>query len=259
MKTLEFATDLLAMTGASEVERHPDRVVQRTPSEPDFWFGNRVIFTDPPRDAGAALAQFHADFPDAGHVCIGWDMPNLPVETVNALFKGTDLAVEQCDALTLSGPLRDAPPPKGLTLRRFAAEDWQQSHEIALEIAMEEGVPLERHRAFLEGRAATRQSQIAESFAQRVGAFESGLLVGDMGVVWNASYIRYQDVQTRKSHRGRGIASALLGYALRVAREHAPDALPVIVADAESAAGRLYRRAGFALAETSVSASRPWK
>lgn len=256
MKSLEFATDLLAMRGASVVEHHRDRVVQRTPAEPDFWFGNRVIFTAPPTDAAAALARFHADFPHARHVCIGWDVPNLPLAPVRALFEGTGLTVEQGEVLGLAGAFNSRPPPEGIAFRAFRPDDWAQSHEISLEVAQDDGLPLDTHLAYLEARARTRQAQITAGFCQWFGAFEGDRLVGDMGVVFDADHIRYQVVQTRRSHRRRGIASALLGFALEWAQSRAPRAIPVIVADAEGEAGRIYRRAGFSLMETSLSAWR---
>lgn len=259
MKSLELTTDLLAMKGATEVETFPDRVIQRTPNEPDFWFGNRVIFTNPPKDAAAAIAQFRADLPEVRHICIAWDIPNLPVEPVRALFARTGVTVDEGDVLTLTGLLHPAPPPAGLTLRTFQPEDWAQSHDIGMGIAEEEGQSLTGHRSYLEGRAKTRKRQIEAGFAQWFGAFEGDLLVGDMGIVHDQRYIRYQLVQTRASHRRRGIATALLGFALDWARARAPQATPVIVADAGSDAGRLYRRAGFAPAETTLVALRAAK
>lgn len=257
MRSLEFETDFLAMSGASTIERHVDRVVQRTPGEPDFWFGNRVIFSAPPQSADAALAQFHADFPQAHHVCLGWDIPNLDAASVRRLFEGTGVRVDQGDVLTLTGALHRAAAPKGIELRFFGPDDWAQSHDIAMEVARDEGLPLENYRSYLKGRAATRRTQIEAGLAQWVGAFDGALLVGDMGIVRSDRLIRYQEVQTRESHRRRGIASALLGFALDWARARTPDATPVIVADAESDAGRLYRRWGFAPAETTVVAWRP--
>jgi len=256
MKSLELTTDLLAMKGATEIETRPDRVIQRTPGEPNFWFGNRVIFTAPPRDAATTIAQFKADLPEARHICIAWDIPNLPLAPVRALFDGTGVTVDEGDVLTLTGRLHPAPTPAGLTLRTFQPEDWAQSIDIGMAIAEEEGHLLADHRSYLEGRAKTRERQIEAGFAQWFGAFVGNLLVGDMGIVQDQRHIRYQVVQTRTSHRRRGIATALLGFALDWARARAPHATPVIVADAGSDAGRLYRRAGFAPAETTVIALR---
>lgn len=257
MKSLEFATDALVMTGVSVLEHHPDRIVQRTPSEPDFWFGNRVLFLKPPSNAEVALAQFHADLPEARHICISWDVPGLDPAPVSALFAGTGLEVEVGDTLTLSGPLQRVPVPEGIELRAFGPEDWAKSDEIAIAIARDEGRDYEGYAAYLARRAATRRDQIAAGLGQWFGAFDNDLLVGDMGIFFNESLIRYQHVQTRASHRGRGICSSLLVHALDWAGARAPEATPVIVADSGSAAGRLYRRAGFTQAETAVSAVRP--
>jgi ribosomal protein S18 acetylase RimI-like enzyme len=257
MKALEFETDLLVAAGRCEIERHPDRVIQRSPAEPDFWFGNRVIFTEPPGAAAPLIAQFHADLPHARHICIGWDIPDLPRADVEAVFAGSGLAVEQGDVLTLAGPVTRAAPPEGIVLRELRPGEEAQSIEIALADRAETAIPEAEYRAYLERRWATRRGQIAAGLGQWYGAFDGALLVGDMGVFHNARLIRYQSVQTRASHRRRGICTALLGHALEAARARAPEATAVIVADTGSAAGRLYRRAGFRLAETTVSAVRP--
>jgi len=256
MKILEIATDLMVMGECSLCEDHPDRIVQRTPDEPNFWFGNRVIFKEAPTDAQAAIAQFHADFPDAEHICLCWDVPDLSLEAVTRLFEGTDIPVDQGDALTLSGPIRRPPLPEGVTLRAFAGdEDWAQRIAIDLE-DRPENVSEADYLAYIENHVAKRRDEIAAGRGQWFGAFEGDVLLGDMGIFHDADLIRYQSVQTRESARRRGIASALLVVALDWAQARAPNALPVIVADAGSDAGRLYRRAGFALAQTNVAAYR---
>ncbi len=256
MRSLELATDRLVMIGASTFERHPDRTVQRTPAEPNFWFGNRVIFDVPPDNAEAALAQFHSDLPEARHVCLSWDVPNLPLDEVDAVFEGHGLTIEQGDVLALKGPIRRSAAPEGIVLRPLGDADWIQSEDIGFADAQDGGMPLEGYRDYLVQRDATRRTQIASGLGQWFGAFEGDLLVGDMGIFHDAALIRYQSVQTRKSHRRRGICSALLCHALDWAQSCAPEAVPVIVADADSDAGRIYRKAGFVLAETIVSAYR---
>ena len=77
-----------------------------------------------------------------------------------------------------------------------------------------------------------------------------------MGIFVGNGLARYQEVQTAESHRGRGIASALLVVAGRWARAKSEDVPLVIVADAGTPAGRLYRRMGFALAETLICATK---
>jgi len=256
MKVLEIATDLMVMGERSLCDDHPDRVVQRTPDEPNFWFGNRVIFKKAPTVAEAAIAQFHADFPEAEHICLCWDVPDLSLEAVTRLFEGTGIPVDQGDALTLAGPIRLPPPPEGVTLRAFERdEDWAQRIAIGMN-SRSANVSEADYLSYIENHMAKRRDEIAAGRGQWFGAFEGDVLLGDMGIFHDAQLIRYQSVQTRESARRRGIASALLVFALDWAQARAPKALPVIVADAGSDAGRLYRRAGFALAQTSVAAYR---
>ncbi len=258
MKSLEFATDLLVQAGQTDITYYDDRIVQTTPDEPNFWFGNRVIFSDPPTDAALLIAQFHRDLPAARHVCIGWDIPDLPLEEVTRVFEGTGLRVEQGDTLALRGALRRAPVPEGAWIRSFSSpSDWRQSAAIAKVHHMKDGLPEAELETYLHNKSISRQAQIANGLGQWYGLFYGNRLAGDMGIFHDDRLIRYQSVQTHEAFRRRGICAALLCVCLDWARSRAPKALPVIVAQADSDAGRLYRRAGFELAETTISAYRP--
>ena len=42
-RALELRTEVMLMDGVSTFEDRGDHVIQRTPGEPDFWEGNRLI------------------------------------------------------------------------------------------------------------------------------------------------------------------------------------------------------------------------
>ncbi|WP_424943533.1 GNAT family N-acetyltransferase [Aliiroseovarius crassostreae] len=258
LSCLEFASDMMVQRGQTHLQDLPDRVVQITQDEPNFWFGNRVIFRDPPKDAAALIAQFHHDVPDARHICLGWDIPQLSLAEVQAVCAGTGLIVQEGDTLTLPGTLTRAHMPEGVAFRPFTSDqDWSQSEAIAAVDLRLDGAPEAGMDAFLQSKTQARKAQIARGYGQWFGAFEGDQLLGDMGIFFDESLIRYQSVQTHTAHRRRGICSALLCHALDWARPRAPEALPMIVADAGSEAGRLYRRCGFVPTETTISAYRP--
>lgn len=260
MSSLEFATDLLVQSGQYKLETHEDRFVQTTPDEPNFWFGNRVMFRRVLANAQAHLDHFHADIPQTKHICIGWDIPGLDRKQIETMFDGAGLTIEQADILTLTGPLRRSEAPDGVTLRPFQApSDWQQSEAIAKAQHIDDGLPEAGLDTYLTGRSVTRQALITQGLGLWFGAFKGDILVGDMGIFHDQAHIRYQSVQTHKDHRRQGICAALLCACLDWAKARAPKALPVIVADADGDAGRLYRRAGFALAQTAIAAYRPPK
>jgi predicted GNAT family acetyltransferase len=77
-----------------------------------------------------------------------------------------------------------------------------------------------------------------------------------MGIFHDQKIARYQSVETRASHRKRGICSALLRHSALWALGRAPNADVLIVAEADSNAGRLYRNMGFAHAETIFGVAR---
>lgn len=258
MKSLEFATDLMVQDGQTEIQRFDDRFVQRTPEEPNFWFGNRVVFYDPPKSSGDLIDQFHADLPDAKHICISWDVPNLSLQSVKDVFAPTTLRIEEADVLALRQDLKRVDVPEGISIRPLhSASDWRQSEAIGRADLLKDNVPEAGIDSFLKNKSAARQSQISKGLGQWFGAFDGDTLAGDMGIFHNERLIRYQSVQTHEAYRRRGICSALLCASLDWAQGRALNAQPVIVAQADSDAGRLYRRAGFELAETTISAYRP--
>src|SRR3954452_20220779 len=66
---------MVRQLSGSSVEDRGDYVVVRTDSNPTFYWGNFLLFPEPPRagDPERWLARFAAEFPVAGHVAIGVD------------------------------------------------------------------------------------------------------------------------------------------------------------------------------------------
>jgi GNAT superfamily N-acetyltransferase len=138
-------------------------------------------------------------------------------------------------------------------VRQLDGSGWTQSLERA--VAGNEQQDPAAFREFAEQRVAARRVLSARGDAAFFGAFAGERLVAELGIVRCGSTARYQDVGTDAAHRRRGLARHLLGVAARWAEERACDRW-VIVAAADSDAGRLYRRAGFAPDRPSVLAYR---
>lgn len=258
VRSLGVRSDLAVMDGVSEFADLGDRIVQRTPDEPDFWFGNMTWFRGGEVDAARQVALAEGAFPGAAHCAIGWDAPAMRADARFDPFRDAGFEVEETDVLALAGPPPDVPDPAGLALRRLAVEDEFEAalaREVLEDAAAGHVGP--RHAAFLRRRYAARRAQIAAGHAAWFGAFDGAGMVGGLGIVLGDGVARYQAVGTVPAWRGRGVASALIAAAADWARGTAPGAVPLIVAEAASDAGRLYRRLGFAPAETMVTAIRP--
>ena len=239
-----WATDLaiLEHTG-SVVEDHDDHLVVRTAANPDFHWGNFLLVTDDEAvdDADRWVTAFRAAHPEATWVAIG--LPRMPVAGDAWLAHGIELELE--DVLSTKTLPRRTPLPEGYTVRRFTGRDWDQ--DLARAIAENDHAREEDPVSFLRfarGQLQARQDLSARDVGAWFGAFADGALVADLGIVRCGATARYQDVTTDEEHRGRGLASHLVGVAAQWAADRGCEQW-VIVTGATNPAGRVYRRLGF--------------
>lgn len=258
INSLALATDLMVRMDVSTLEQRDGYALLRTPSEPDFWFGNAVVLQDAQetRDLDELIALSLAAFPEAEHVCLQWDVPDLelpePLAT-ELVARGFELDVSH--TLVLRDELGQAPLREGLIVRPFEDDaDWAQAVMLSTEIATEAERDPPSFRSFIDSHLDAQRARVAAGRGQWFGVFDGGRLVTQMGVIFDAAAIRFQHVETAPSHRRMGLCAALLTHVGNWAMAQAPEAAVVIVADESGNAGRIYRRAGFALAERITSA-----
>jgi GNAT superfamily N-acetyltransferase len=215
----------------------------RTAANPDFHWGNFLLVTDDEAvdDADRWVTAFRAAHPEATWVAIG--LPRMPVAGDAWLAHGIELELE--DVLSTKTLPRRTPLPEGYTVRRFTGRDWDQ--DLARAIAENDHAREEDPVSFLRfarGQLQARQDLSARDVGAWFGAFADGALVADLGIVRCGATARYQDVTTDEEHRGRGLASHLLGVAAQWAADRGCEQW-VIVTGATNPAGRVYRRLGF--------------
>jgi len=246
---LGWHTDIaVRRAGGSLVEDRRDHVVVRTPTNPMFHWGNFVLVTDPAAvdDADRWLTTFEAEFPDAPHRAIG-----LVAEPQDgSAWYALGLVVEHEDVLATEACPPPAPLAGDYVVRELREpEDWSRS--TALEIDEFPGDEEFQRRA-----TATRAEMSTRGRAGWFGAFRDGRLAAQLGVVdCGLCVARYQAVLTGEEHRRQGLASHLIGVAAQWAADRGARSW-VIIADAESAASRLYQTRGFVHAGRSAQAYR---
>lgn len=255
LRSIGLRSDLLVMTGVSTLTPCPLGHIMRTLSEPTYWRGNSLIRDTSKVQPDIDIAAFQATFPDATHVKILWDIPDLDVRMMSGVFPD-NFEIDTFDVLTGRGAATSN-MSDGIAVRPLRSDvDWVASETLAAQIVVEEGYDPAVHRPFLRRRIITRRAQIADGLGDWFGAFDGDQLVAQMGMFYDATIARFLSVETCASHRRRGICAALLGEVSAWAKGRAPNAKQVIIAQADSDAGRLYRRAGFALTETLVEVTK---
>ena len=255
-RTLGFATDALVMRGRSTYEDKGDHICQRTPAEPSFWHGNRLIYRAIPSDPQQMLDAFGQTFPDARHCVFGFDIPDF--DPPDWLMQLPGFKSERSDVLATSQAITRPELRPGLTLKQIETDtDWAQIIELQTQTGFEQGYSGTGYEAFVQQRFTQFRRQCKKGLCAWFGVFDGPLLVADMGIVWDHRIARFQCVETRASHRGQGICAALLGAVHHWVRKRSPNCTTVIVADTDGAAGRIYRRAGFSHRETMLSVYKP--
>ncbi len=250
-----WATDLaiLELTG-STVEDRGDHLVIRTPDNPDYHWGNCLLVTaeDSVDDAGRWTAAFAAEFPEATWCALG--LPRMPRD--RDAWSSMGIELEQVEVLTTSTPPRSAPLADGYSARQLIGADWDLviERELADNARSGEHEPV-AHERFVRATATSRRLLCERGLAAFFGAFIEDRLVADLGIVRCGATGRYQSVGTEPEHRRRGLASHLLGIAADWAGGAGCDTW-VIVTESTNDAGRVYRRAGFTLADAAVTAYR---
>jgi GNAT superfamily N-acetyltransferase len=244
---------VLTLSGSS-VDDRGDHLVVRTPANPTYHWGNFVLVTDPAAadDADRWVQVFGATFPVATWVAIG--LPRMPDEP--RAWAAYELDLEVDEVLVASTLPHQTMRPGSFSVRRLTGDDWEQDRALAVAENERTGDGgTDTYTAFVRARSEAKRAVSDRDVAAYFGAFADGVLVASLGIVRCGDAARYQDVLTGADHRGRGLASHLLGVAARWAASYGCDRW-VIVTEATNPAGRVYQRIGLEPHSSNVQAYR---
>jgi len=260
VKSLGYRTDLIFPAFDGEVLDRGDYLVVRSPSNPTFYWGNFLLFSQPPQTGDfirwrALFAKEIGELPKVEHQVFGWDSPGgetgICQPFLQAGFRLSRGPVLVGDAIQ---------PPVNrsnfIEVRPLQAQtDWAQAVEnqvICREAEFEE----EGYRDFRRLQMSRYRRMVAAGLGNWYGAFIDERLVADLGIFYDGQVGRYQSVQTHPKYRRQGIAGTLVYEAGRLAMATFNLDTLVIVADTGSAAERLYRSLGFQESEVQVGLER---
>jgi GNAT superfamily N-acetyltransferase len=247
IRSLALQTELALAATRGTVTDRGDYIVVETPDDPGYYYGNLLVLPAAPQVGEVAywtrrFADELGKKPGIEHVTFWWDGvtgdAGATDELAAAGFTIERSVVMTADAVTAA----TSPWP----IRALAPDEVLATAEIAYAIGDRHD---ESYRAFLHRRAAWDRELVARGLAVFLGAFDGEQPIASLGLVRLGALARFQDVQTLAPYRKRGVASALLATAAA--------AVPlrlVIVALEGDGAERVYARAGFRVAERTVSA-----
>jgi GNAT superfamily N-acetyltransferase len=264
VRSLALKTELALANTRGRVVDRDDYLVVETPDNPGYYDGNVLVLPAPPQVGEVTYwtRRFNEELgknPAIRHVGLWWDGTTGDAGAADELraagFKiltSQVMTAERAPAATHASDGRGIYAPASTTLRVLTADEVLATADVAYTIG-------DRHddvyRLFLDRRASWHRELVLHDLATFWGVFAGDALIASLGLVWQGTIARYQDVQTLPAHRGRGHATALLHASKRTAFARGCERL-VIIAEPDSEGARLYERAGFRTVERTASARR---
>ena len=235
VQSLACQTDLFLAAFDGEIIDRGHYLVIVTPNTPTYFWGNYLLFADPPGPDDFVLWQalFAEEIgyrPGIVHRAFGWDASDGRLGHSEP-FTATGFRLIQYIGLVASQVQQPSHYDPGITVRPLTGDaDWREvghNHDISQ-------TRLARLRALTEA-----------GFGVWFGAFAEGQLAGDLGLFVKDRIGRFQEVETYPAFRRRGVCRSLVYQASHYAFEHMDAQKLVLVADEGSDAARLYQQVGF--------------
>jgi ribosomal protein S18 acetylase RimI-like enzyme len=260
-RSLVWATGIDVLPLDRVVERRPEFLLVRSPSNPAHYWGNLLLFDEAPR-AGDALHwealfdEVFADEPRVRHRTFAWDRTDGAAGAAYEEFAGRGYRMDESVGLVADAH-QFAPHPRenrDVVVQALdpAADEPLWDAVFELQVADPDGEHEEEsHRAFTRARLEDQRALFRAGRGAWYVAIEpaSGEVAGSCGVVVTAGRGRFQAVDTALAHRRRGVSSRLVVEAARRASEDYGAERFVIVADPAYHALGLYESLGFERAE----------
>lgn len=255
-RSLALRTDLMLARFDGEVVDRGTYTVIRTPSNPGFWWGNYLLFADPPTERSVVdwPRLFEEELgcrPGIEHVAMAWDTvgpdgsaAEAPEGVVEA-FVAAGFELESDVALSARELHLPPRPNPDVTVRPVDGDaEWSAVLEVHFACAPDRFEP-QGFRRFLEAQWRRYRRMVAAGLGLWYGAFLGDELVADMGVFAEHGLGRCQSVGTAPAHRRKGICGTLVHAACSHAFEHLGAERIVILAAADQPPARVYRSVGF--------------
>ncbi len=242
VKSLGLLTDFIFIRFDGEVTEYNDFWIARCPANPNFFWGNMVIFKKIPQKGDLAkwqkIFQEHFADPRIYHQTFTWDQEEEGEiqDFLNAGYK-----LEKNSILTMREPSLKIPAKINHKINIeiiSKEEDWLSAIEVQMAATPE-------YADFYPKQMMLYQRMIEQKMGYWFGAFLDGKLVGSLGIFKERKIGRFQIVSTHPDFRRQGICSTLVYQASLHAFKKMGIETLVMVADEEYHAAQIYKSVGF--------------
>jgi hypothetical protein len=269
-RSLGYLTDRFFVELDGEVRERDRYVVFRTPKNPDFYWGNILLYPDPPTvdasrrgHAGSWLDDLDRELPGAPAAVLAWDRPDGARGVVEP-FVELGFEIDEGCILTADRVSRSTRHDTALEARRVQTDAaWAEATRVLVDAYTERrsGSVADLTRFVVTQMARYRQMQEG-GLGVWYGGYRDGEMAATLGVFRQGELGRFQLVGTSPRHGRRGACSTLVHDVSRMWLDgDVPGVLTrgagvrtlVMAADATYHAARVYESVGFRATERLVA------
>lgn len=248
LKSLGYRSQLIFTDFDGKAEDRGDHWAIHTLSNPNFFWGNLLIFDRPPQKGNFAMWRdlFKKEFTDPSiyHVTFAWDSPTGEIGDVSEFIENGFL-LEPTAVLSARKVVR---PPKfneSVKVRTLRGSgEWERMIEIQIASAHDHLSPAE-WASFYRKQAVRYQQMEKAGFGKWYGAFIDDILVGGLGIFHRNRLGRFQTVSTHPEYQRQGICQTLVYQASQSALSEGHVKDLVMCADPDYHAIKIYEMVGF--------------
>jgi hypothetical protein len=265
VKSLGYQTDLIFPRFDGEIIDRGDYLIILTPTNPDFYWGNFLLFANPPGRGDFDLwKQIFAEEigwrPRIKHLAFGWDSPEGDLGQIEP-FREAGFHLFQDVILTTPSVNR---PPKynsEVVVKPISSDwEWDQALQTLLMWPWPAGEADESDMAGFTAKEMERYRAMTRAgLGHWFGAFLGEQFTAGLGIFVEGTIGRFQRVSTRPDFRRRGICSTLVYQVSCYAFEQMGVETLVMAADEDYFAARIYESVGFMPTERQVGVHYWWE
>lgn len=247
LKSLALQTEQIFGRFFGEVTDRGDYITVKTPTRPNYFWGNYVVMANPPTVGCLPrwLEIYNSEFDSKkqGFITFAIDAPDGdPGAAEEFLAAGF-----RCYTNKVLVATSVYPPPKLNTLAEIRPiqtdAEWEQL--IDVHFSKEWYLNPDTQAPFLQQKLADLRKMCNAGLGKRFGAFLDGKVVADLGIYTSGEVGRFNEVATHRSYRRQGLCGTLVYGSAQAAFASMGVTHLVMEADENYHAAAIYESVGF--------------
>lgn len=248
LQSLGYRSDLIFTKFDGEVSDRGSYLVVRTLTNPNYFWGNLLIFDRVPRKGDFArwksISKAEFTDPRIYHMTFAWDTPTGDEGDVSE-FLAEGFRLERGVCLTARSIHLPAKHHPDLVVHPIETDqEWEDSIQIQISCG-NDSLSKQAWEGFYRNQMDRYRNMVKTGIGHWFGGWLGGKMVAGLGLFRDGNLGRYQLVSTHPSYQRQGVCGSLVFLSAKYGMEKMGLETLVMVADEEYHAARIYETVGF--------------